>query len=77
MPDDFATSPTYVVVHKHPKPPGGNLMYVILENRPAFDLIDLPMTDHGPKPHGHVITKNIDRGNLYIVFQFWIEKPKP
>jgi hypothetical protein len=52
-------------------------MYVILENRPAFDLIDLPMTDHGPKPHGHVITKNIDHGEMYIVFQFWIEKPKP
>ena len=44
--------------------------------RDAFDLIDLPMTDHGPRPHGHVLTKNID-GEEYVVFQFWLEKPKP
>lgn len=50
-------------------------MYVIFEDRAAFDLIDLPMTDHGPKSHGHVITKNID-GDQYVVFQYWIEKPK-
>lgn len=75
MADDFKTSSAFVVVHKEPGR-AGNLMYVILEDRDAFDLIDLPMTDHGPKPHGHVLTKNID-GEEYVVFQFWLEKPKP
>ena len=76
MPDDFATSPTFVAIHKNAER-GGNLIYVILENRCAFDLIDLPPTDHGPRPHGHVLTKNIDHGEMYVVFQYWIEKPKP
>lgn len=76
MPDNFAASSAFVAIHEHPpEKGGGNLMYVIFEHRPSFDLIDLPMTDHGPKPHGHVITKNIDHENQYIVFQFWIEKP--
>jgi len=74
--DNFAAVSAFFTVHKYTKR-GGNLIYVILEDRPAFDLIDLPMTDHGPKPHGHVITKNIDHENQYIVFQFWVEKPKP
>ena len=75
MSDNFAATSAFFTVHKSEK--GGNLMYVILEGRPAFDLIDLPMTDHGPKPHGHVLTKNIDQEEQYIVFQYWIEKPKP
>lgn len=78
MLDNFAASSAFVTIHKHPpEKGGGNLMYVVFEDRPAFDLIDLPMTDHGTKSHGHVITKNIDHENQYIVFQFWVEKPKP
>ena len=76
MADNFESGSAYVVVHKNSVRPG-NLMYVILENREAFDLVDLPLTDHGRKPHGHVLTKNIEHGDQYIVFQFWIEKPKP
>lgn len=73
MPDNFATSKTFVTVHKDAE--GRNLMYVILEDRAAFDLLNLPSTDHGPKPHGRVITKTIDHENQYIVFQYWMEKP--
>jgi hypothetical protein len=76
MSDNFKTSSAFVTVHKVANR-GGNLMYVIFEDRPAFDLIDLPMTDHGPQPHGHVITKNIEQGEQYLVFQYWIEKAKP
>jgi hypothetical protein len=77
MLDNFAHSHAGVTVHKRQEG-GGNLMYVIFEERAAFDLIDLPMTDHGPKPdgHGHVLSKNIDHDGQYIVFQYWIEKPK-
>jgi hypothetical protein len=67
---DVQTSNAFVLVHR-----GGNLTYVILEDRAAFDSIDLPVTDHGPKPKGHVLTKNID-GPQYVVFQFWIDKPQ-
>jgi hypothetical protein len=74
--DNFETSSAFVTVHKVAQR-GGNLMYIIFEDRAAFDLIDLPMTDHGLKPHGHVITKNIEHEQQYLVFQFWIEKPKP
>ena len=75
MNPNFATSQAFVTVHKDEK--GHNLMYVIFEDRAAFDLLNLPLTDHGPKPHGHVITKNVEHDNQYIVFQYWIEKPKP
>ena len=52
-------------------------IFVILEDREAFDLIDLPLSDHGRKPNGgHVLTKSIDAA-AHVIFQYWIEKPKP
>lgn len=71
-PEDFAAGNAGVAVHG--RKGGVNVIYVILDDRAVFDLIDLPLTDHGPKPHGHVITKAID-GPQYVIFQYWLEKP--
>jgi hypothetical protein len=76
MSDNFKTGSAFVAVHKNPARPG-NLMYIIINDRATFDLIDLPPTDHGPMPHGHVISKNIEHGDQYLVFQCWIDRPKP
>jgi hypothetical protein len=72
MADSYSHGKAFVSVHKSENRPG-NLMYVILDDRATFDLIDLPVTDHGPKEHGHVITKHIETGPQYVVFQHWIK----
>jgi hypothetical protein len=65
----------YVGVHRIGE--SGTTIFVVMEDRAAFDLIDLPLYDHGKKPNGgHVITKSIDEKRQHIIFQFWIIKPK-
>jgi hypothetical protein len=78
MSDTYASSQAGVMVQKRLEG-GGNLMYVVFESRPAFDLIDLAMTDHGVKRdgRGHVLSKNIDHDGQYIIFQYWLEEPTP
>lgn len=78
MSQNDAHCQAYLAVHRSERFPG-NTIFVIVEDRAAFDLIDLPVTDHGPKESGgHVITKTIEHGLHYmIIFQFWIQKPKP
>ena len=51
-------------------------IFIILDDRTAFDLIDLPPTDHLKPDGGHVLTKSIDAA-AHVIFQHWIEKPKP
>jgi hypothetical protein len=71
----FETDNSYLCVHG--KSTGrGNLIYVIVANRAAFDLIDLPLRDNGPKENGgHVLSKASFTGSLDIIFQFWIAQP--
>lgn len=69
-----AQSSAGVLVLQSTVKPGTGTVWIIIDNRAAFDLIDLPMTDHGPKPTGHVISKVID-GPYYIIFQHWITRP--
>lgn len=59
----------YVGVHRSKDVPG-NTIFVIINERAAFDLIDLPEGGNAK-----VRTKVIDCGPQYLVFQFWLEKP--
>jgi hypothetical protein len=52
---------------------GGELIYIGFADRAAFDRIALPCTDHGEKDHGHVLTKSLDAGGIYIVFQYFLK----
>lgn len=54
-------------------PPGGTLIYIGIADRAAFDCIKAPCTDHGETDKGHVLSKAVDHGGLYIVFQHWIK----
>lgn len=68
-----AHSQAYVGIVPSIMTPGTGTIYVIIDDRAAFDLLDLPMTDHGPKPTGHVLSKVIDGACWYIIFQHWIK----
>lgn len=70
MVECFSDSSAFVAVHR-PKNCPGNLMYIILNDREAFDLIDLPEGGNGNVRH-----KTIDDGTQYVVFQFWLTKPE-
>jgi hypothetical protein len=59
----------YVGVHRCENSPG-NTIFVIVEDRAAFDLIDLQEGGNAK-----VLTKVIECGRQYLVFQFWLEKP--
>jgi hypothetical protein len=67
MSELHVSSKAFVGIHKSERP--GNLMYILLEDRAAFDLIDLP--EGGNEK---VRTKAIDHGDQYVIFQYWIEK---
>jgi hypothetical protein len=65
----------YLGVHADGKFPG-NTIYVIIEDRAAFDLLDLPETNHGKvlsKVIDHKPTENPGTPQ-YVIFQFWLEK---
>jgi hypothetical protein len=71
-----AHSSGWVGVHTSAKFPG-NTIYVGIDDRAAFDLIDLPQGDNGK-----VLTKVIDykppfndAGPQYLIFQHWLVKP--
>ena len=52
------------------------MMHVILQGRPP-SIRSICHDRSRPKPHGHVLTKNIDQEEQNIVFQYWIEKSEP
>jgi hypothetical protein len=63
-------------VHQSNRTPG-NTIYVLIDDRAAFDLIDLRQRDNGK-----VLTKVIDykppfsdEGPQYLIFQHWLVKP--
>jgi hypothetical protein len=56
----------FVGIHRSEAP--GNLMYVLLEDRTAFDLIDLPEGGNARVRHKAI------QGTQYIIFQFWIKQ---
>lgn len=56
----------FVGIHKMDFP--GTTIYVIIEERSAFDLIDLP--ENGNEDVRH---KCLEAHGQYIVFQYWIK----
>lgn len=59
----------YIGVH-----PGGTLVYVLMSKRDEFDMLAAPAIDHGEKESGHVLTKNVEGGGVYVVFQYWLKQ---
>jgi len=52
----------------------GKLICILIAKRDEFDRIALPATDNGENDNGHVITKSLDKGGVYIVFQHWLKE---
>ncbi len=52
----------------------GGLVYILVEDRDRFDGLPIDMNpDDGPNDDGsHVISKTVQQGKAYIVFQHWI-----
>lgn len=57
----------------------GRTTLVLVDERAAFDLIELPVMEHRKEPREapHLLTKAIEQGAVTVIFQHWIEKPKP
>ncbi len=49
------------------------IIYVLVAEREAFDLIDLHATDHGPRPRGHVLSKTVEQHGVRVIFQHWLQ----
>lgn len=64
-----STNKDYIGVH-----PGGTLVYVLMSKRDEFDMLAAPVTDHGEKEHGHVLSKSVEGGGVYVVFQYWLKQ---
>jgi hypothetical protein len=62
------SSTGFVAVNKDDDRPG-NLIYILVDDRAVFDLIDLP--EGGNEK---VRAKAIDSGSQYVIFQFWLKK---
>jgi hypothetical protein len=54
--------------------PGGTLVYVLMSRRDEFDMLAAPVTDHGENETGHVLSKNVEGGGIYVVFQYWLKQ---
>jgi hypothetical protein len=65
--DKYKNAKAFLAVHKVDG--GGNLMYVLIDDRGLFDLIDLPEGGNARVRH-----KAIYEGKQHIVFQFWIKE---
>ena len=50
-----------------------NTVYVLVDDRAAFDKIDRPARDNGPNQNGHVITKTVEQDGVLVIFQHWME----
>lgn len=60
--------------HDYVGTPYPGLTYVLVAKREQFDLISLPLTDHGENDQGHVLSKAMDKDGIYIVFQHWLKE---
>lgn len=72
MSDRFHSSKVYLAVHKTEgtaEGTAGNLMYILIDDRAGFDLIDLPEGGNARVRH-----KAIFEVNQHIIFQFWIKE---
>jgi hypothetical protein len=65
MTERFLSSKVYLAVHKT-QGTAGNLMYILIDDRAVFDLIDLPEGGNARVRH-----KAIFEAKQHIVFQFW------
>jgi hypothetical protein len=68
MREQHLSTKAFLAVHKTDGMPG-NLMYILVDDRSVFDLIDLPEGGNARVRH-----KAINEGKQYIVFQFWIKE---
>lgn len=66
---ELAANRDYIGVH-----PGGTLVYVLMSKRNEFDELAAPVTDHGEKETGHVLSKSVEGGGIYVVFQYWVKQ---
>jgi hypothetical protein len=46
-------------------------------DRAEFDKISRPASDHGLRPHGHVLTKSVEQRGVIVVFQHWLSYRSP
>lgn len=52
------------------------VVFIGVGDRAKFDMIDLPLIDHGENENGHCLTKSIQAPDLtgaLVVFQYWIK----
>jgi hypothetical protein len=68
MSDHHRSTKAFLAVHKNEGTPG-NLMYILIDDRATFDLIDLPEGGNDK-----VRSKVIDHGGQYVIFQHWLPK---
>ena len=56
-----------------------HFIFVGVADRRAFDRIDRPVLDLGPKQDGsHVLMKTVEEGEVWVIFQHWIvDPPRP
>jgi hypothetical protein len=59
-------SKAFIGVHRPERP--GTLIFVIIDDRAAFDLIDLPEGGNEKVRH-----KAIDDGKSHVIFQYWLD----
>lgn len=62
-----------VLIHKMDEIPG-NLIYVVIDDQAAFDLIDLP---EGGKDKAQLRHKVLNYDQKMIVFQYFPPQPQP
>ena len=60
-------TPDHVGVHDQ-----GTLVYVLVSEREKFERIALEPAQHR---NGRLLTKSLDAGGVYIVFQYWRAEP--
>jgi hypothetical protein len=70
MADHFKSSKGFVAVHTTEGHPG-NLMYILLDDRATFDLIDLPEGGNDKVRHKAI---EVREQQQHIVFQYWLPK---
>ncbi|MFL6314749.1 MAG: hypothetical protein ACJ71W_21805 [Terriglobales bacterium] len=64
--DNYKNASAFLAVHKIDG--GGNLMYILIDDRDLFNLIDIPERGNARVRH-----KAIYEGKQHIIFQFWIK----
>lgn len=54
---------------------GSHTVYVLMDDREAFDLIGVEVNDRSQKsPSYPVLTKAVEQGGVTVIFQYWLDR---